>query len=189
MSITSEHVNEYFREKTIHFAEQKRENPSLESLFISKSELFVELGAENVEDKETIIQCASSFIDMYNSNSEKTGLKELIIQTDIDEGEMERAKAFRKEHVEPMLQEKEKNGCFIATAAFGSPCVEEISILRFWRDTFLLKYSLGEFGVNVYYTLSPPIARVVSGNEILGKLVRILTKRFVLLLEKYYLKK
>ncbi len=72
MSITSEQVTEYLREKTIHFAEQKRENPSLESLFISKSELFVELGAENVEDKETIIQCASSFIDMYNSNSEKS---------------------------------------------------------------------------------------------------------------------
>jgi hypothetical protein len=186
MSITSEHVTEYFREKTIHFAEQKRENPSLESLFISKSELFVELGAENVEDEETIIQCASSFIDMFNSKSEN---EELIIQTDIDEEEMERAKVFRKEYLEPVLQGKEKSGCFIATAAFGSPFAAEISILRFWRDTFLLKYSLGEFGVNVYNTLSPPIARVVAGNETLGKLVRILTKRFVLLLEKYYLKK
>lgn len=48
--------------------------------------------------------------------------------------------------------------CFIATAAFGSPMNEKVSILRAFRSQFLLKFSLGKYFVSKYYQYSPPMA-------------------------------
>jgi len=63
--------------------------------------------------------------------------------------------------------------CFIATAAYGSPLDEKISHLRNFRDSILLKYSLGKIIVKKYYLYSPPVAKLIAKHEFLRFLVRL----------------
>jgi hypothetical protein len=49
-------------------------------------------------------------------------------------------------------------GCFIATAAFGSKMERQVQILSEFRDKRLLTNHFGRQFVDVYYTLSPPVA-------------------------------
>jgi hypothetical protein len=63
-------------------------------------------------------------------------------------------------------------GCFIATAAYGTPTAEQIDVLREFRDVVLLKNTVGSLFVTLYYQFSPPIADFIAGNELLRTLVR-----------------
>lgn len=63
-------------------------------------------------------------------------------------------------------------GCFIATAAYGSPFEAHVSILREFRDKLLLGTPPGKAFVNFYYQYSPPIARIISEHESLRLAVR-----------------
>ena len=65
-------------------------------------------------------------------------------------------------------------GCFIATAAYGSlwhPCVER---LRNFRDKHLRTNKFGRWLVKVYYKISPPIANVIRKHKPLKIVVRIM---------------
>jgi len=63
-------------------------------------------------------------------------------------------------------------GCFIATAAYGTPTAEQIDALREFRDAVLLKNTPGSLFVTLYYRLSPPVADFITGNEVVRTLVR-----------------
>lgn len=57
------------------------------------------------------------------------------------------------------------HGCFIATAAFGTPMARELDVLRGLRDRALLTNPLGRLAVAGYYAMSPPVARALGTDE------------------------
>ena len=63
-------------------------------------------------------------------------------------------------------------GCFIATAAYGTPTAEQLDVLREFRDIVLLESTAGSQFVALYYQLSPPVADFISESSFLRTLVR-----------------
>jgi len=70
------------------------------------------------------------------------------------------------------ITDKEKDGCFIATAAYSSPSEPHVKVLRDFRDRFLLTSSAGNFFVDLYYASSPHIAEFMAKHTILKTMVR-----------------
>jgi hypothetical protein len=64
-------------------------------------------------------------------------------------------------------------GCFIATAAYGSPMQPYVRILREFRDKFLLNNIFGKAFVNLYYKYSPPMADFIAEHANLRVIVRV----------------
>ncbi len=63
-------------------------------------------------------------------------------------------------------------GCFIATAAYGTPTAKQLDVLRAFRDDVLLKSTVGSRLVDFYYRTSPPIADFISQHGVVRTLVR-----------------
>ncbi len=63
-------------------------------------------------------------------------------------------------------------GCFIATAAYGTPTATQIDVLREFRDIVLLESIPGSLFVSLYYQFSPPVADFIAGNQLLRTVVR-----------------
>lgn len=81
---------------------------------------------------------------------------------------------------DPRLQVK--SGCFIATAAFGTPLAPEVEMLRSFRDRVLLPHPAGRAFTRSYYRWSPAIARRLSRSEPARALVRALLRPAIRLL-------
>lgn len=73
----------------------------------------------------------------------------------------------------PAPPQQASSGCFIATAAYGTPLAQEIQVLRNFRDKRLDKSYLGRSFVGLYYKTSPPIADTISQSELRRKIVRM----------------
>jgi methionyl-tRNA synthetase len=69
-------------------------------------------------------------------------------------------------------EKKPSKGCFIATAAYGSPLAHELDVLRAFRDQKMLESKTWRIAVFTYYKISPPIASVIAHKENLKKVVR-----------------
>jgi hypothetical protein len=57
------------------------------------------------------------------------------------------------------------HGCFVATAAYGTPMDKDVDALRRLRDGALLTNPLGKLAVAAYYAMSPPLARAIASDE------------------------
>ena len=64
------------------------------------------------------------------------------------------------------------HGCFIATAAYGSPGSSAVTALRRFRDERLLDNAAGRLFVASYYALSPSLASAIASDRRLRALVR-----------------
>jgi len=62
--------------------------------------------------------------------------------------------------------------CCTATAAFGTPMAQELGTLRQFRDEELLTNPVGETLVDLYYTVSPPVAEFITERPGLKPVVR-----------------
>lgn len=65
-------------------------------------------------------------------------------------------------------------GCFIATAAYGSPLDPHVTVLRTFRDRYLLTSGAGRAFVAFYYRRSPAMAAFISRHATLRQLARML---------------
>ena len=63
-------------------------------------------------------------------------------------------------------------GCFIATAAFGSPLAPQVAILREFRDKILVKSSVGRGFIHAYDRYSPALAEIVEKHEAVAVVIR-----------------
>jgi hypothetical protein len=68
--------------------------------------------------------------------------------------------------------------CFIATVAFENPFDPAVLQLRQWRDDTLLKIPGGQWIVDFYYWISPPIAKWLEHHPRARKSVSNLLRRF-----------
>ena len=75
---------------------------------------------------------------------------------------------FEEDEEPPLVS----TGCFIATAAYGTPTAEQIDVLREFRDVVLLESATGSRLVALYYRLGPRVADFIAGSELLRTLVR-----------------
>jgi len=64
-------------------------------------------------------------------------------------------------------------GCFVATAAFGSPMASDVVLLQQFRDNRLMTNTPGRAFVNFYYRVSPPVAQFIAGHEGLRAATRL----------------
>lgn len=69
---------------------------------------------------------------------------------------------------------KSSGGCFIATAAYGSPLASEVIFLSRFRDEILLNSKFGILCVSFYYCISPPLASFISKAAFLQATTRVL---------------
>jgi uncharacterized repeat protein (TIGR01451 family) len=64
------------------------------------------------------------------------------------------------------------SGCFIATAAYGSPLDPHLDSLRDFRDRFMMTNRPGRALVRFYYRHSPPLADFIANRDWLRAIVR-----------------
>ncbi len=65
------------------------------------------------------------------------------------------------------------SGCFIATAAYGTPMAQDVRYLRAFRDEYLLTNAPGRVFVGWYYRFSPPVADYLRQHDTLRGIVRV----------------
>lgn len=82
------------------------------------------------------------------------------------------------------VKAEKASGCYIATAAYGSPLAPEVIFFRRFRDEVLLTSSLGSIFVEVYYFVSPALASLISRADILKRATRHLVLMPILRLLK-----
>lgn len=75
--------------------------------------------------------------------------------------------------------------CFIATATYGSPMAPDVIVLREFRDRYLERTILGRKSVDLYYHISPPIAKAISKSNVLKRMTKLLLKPVIILLKRY----
>lgn len=75
--------------------------------------------------------------------------------------------------------QKSSDGCYIATAVYGSHDAAEVTVLRRYRDEHLQQTAMGRHLVSVYYACSPALARHLPRHRVLSAWTRRLLDAIV----------
>ena len=76
------------------------------------------------------------------------------------------------EVIDSAVDDGDDGWCFIATAAYGSYMDGHVSVLRQFRDSYMMTNPAGRGLVSVYYSISPPLAQLIDDNPSLKPVVR-----------------
>ena len=76
-------------------------------------------------------------------------------------------------------QPAKKEGCYIATAVYGSYDAPEVITLRRFRDETLRYSAFGRWLIRTYYRLSPPVAEKLKNAKRINAFVRSILDRWV----------
>jgi hypothetical protein len=134
---------------------------------------FGAIAYKNLGKDDKYLGCLKTLfsLDDYaeNLNSEDQGL----LNSDIEEYRA-LSKKFGPDRLNAIQVSEvlKKNGCFIATAVYGSPCAPEILVLQKFRDSYMLTNMPGKLFVKLYYLLSPPLASFIVNKYRLRQVVR-----------------
>lgn len=79
---------------------------------------------------------------------------------------------------------KENEGCYIATAVYGSYDSPQVLILRSFRDNYLAKRFWGRKFISTYYRYSPEVADKLRDMGFINDLVRCLLDKFIIIIQK-----
>ena len=74
-------------------------------------------------------------------------------------------------------------GCYIATAVYGSYYSPNVLVLRRFRDQCLMQNFFGRIFVKIYYFISPKLVKHLSPTSSITKFIRHSLNRFVLVLQ------
>lgn len=88
----------------------------------------------------------------------------------------------RNASLERRIYDQDNEGCFIATAAYGTSLAPEIDVLRKWRDERLKTTLIGMHIIFLYYKHGPLVAKHIKSNcklrlitqWIVGALLRVI---------------
>ena len=72
-----------------------------------------------------------------------------------------------------------RQGCFIVTAAYGSPLAIELNVFRNFRDSFIMRNIIGKKFAYMYYLYSPPLSKVIASSSRRRFVVRILLNKLL----------
>ena len=100
-------------------------------------------------------------------------------------GYLERYKYNKEIYPKGPPRKKKNQGCYVATAVYGSYDCPQVWTLRRYRDFVLANTWHGRLFIKVYYTVSPTIVRYFGGTSLfqrffkwrLDKMVYRLNKR------------
>ena len=84
----------------------------------------------------------------------------------------------------PYLSDGSSEGCYIATAVYGSYDCPEVWVLRRFRDYGLRKCAIGRSMIRAYYSVSPKLVKRFGHIEKLKCAVRSILNVFVQRLKK-----
>ena len=119
-----------------------------------------------------------------NSRIPSDGAEPIVIETNMPSGEYAMYMYFSEpdknvpsggiaQSVYRLETPTPEGGCFVATAAFGSPMATAVRSLREFRDKILLASELGRRFVDAYYRFGPRFAFTLAPRPWLRKIVRI----------------
>ncbi len=137
-------------------------------------------------DVDLALQYINRSLEHYPENAIYLNLKALLLwegKGNKDEAAklLEKAASLKPSDIDIQnnLKAIKTSGCFVATAAFGTPLAEEINILRQWRDGMLSKSFAGKLFILIYYAVSPSLAAYISNNNRRRAVVRSVLKPLV----------
>lgn len=79
----------------------------------------------------------------------------------------------------------QKSQCFVATAIYGAHS-PEVSMLRRWRDSFLVRNLFGRGFINLYYKIGPGLASYVGRRWLIKRAFRMAFDVFTRVLKRKY---
>ena len=92
----------------------------------------------------------------------------------------------KQEEEENAASNSKKEGCYIATAVYGSYDAPEVLVLRKFRDNVLKKSRGGRMFIKIYYALSPGLAEKLKDYTFINNKVRVILNRMVILIKKRF---